>query len=172
MIKFAPVTGVITEISVYEVSDYDKGCFQLITLQTEDKNTVRFVINPLTYIVEEKMLKVGDKVIAYYDANMPVILIYPPQYTAIVIAKINPSEFIKIDYFNEDLISSDGFLKIGLTPLTQIIQENGQPFIKSIENRNLVVIYHSSTKSIPALTYPKKIIVLCRIDLLEIKKPL
>lgn len=170
MIKFKFFTGVIQEINdLVTNSNNETGCYKLLTLQTNE-GIVNFIINPLTYIVENKLLNVDDKVIVYYDANRPVILIYPPQYTAIVIAKVNPSENIKVDYFNEELISSDGMLKIDVTPLTKITQENGQLYSNKLNNRNWVVIYQLSTKSIPALTYPKKIIVLCRTDYLQNKK--
>lgn len=169
MIKYKFLIGVIQEIKNFVTSDNDEsGCFKWLVLQTEE-GIVNFIIDPLTFIVENTLLKIDDKVIAYYDANKPVILIYPPQYTALVIAKINPKENIKVDYFNEQLISSDGLLKIQITPLTKITQENGQLFCNTLENRNLLVSYQLSTKSIPALTYPNKIIVLCRTDYFQKK---
>lgn len=97
----------------------------------------------------------------FYDEDAPVPLIYPPQYKAIVVAINVQGCSVKVDYFNSQLVSSDGTLKINISPYTQIILENGQAFSGNPANRNLIVIYSPSTKSIPAQTTPYKIIVMC-----------
>jgi len=48
---------------------------------------------------------------------------------------------VKVDFFNRQLISSDGMLKLNLAPGTPILLENGQRFIKSSANSNLIVVY-------------------------------
>jgi hypothetical protein len=75
--------------------------------------------------------------------------------------KDSPYQNVKVDYFNSQLKSSDSRLKLNISPYTPIVLTNGQAFSKNPANRNLIVIYGPSTKSIPAQTTPYKIIVLC-----------
>ena len=75
--------------------------------------------------------------------------------------KESPYQNVKVDFFNSQLISSDGQLKLNLSPYTSITLKNGQVFSRSIENRNLIVIYGPTTRSIPAQTTPYRIIVWC-----------
>lgn len=108
------------------------------------------------------MVGVGDAVIGYYDTNAPIPLIYPPQYRALVMAKVTPNRNIKVDFFNRQLVSSDGTLKLNISPFTQILLENGQAFTGNPANRDLIVVYGPTTMSIPAQTIPYRIIVMCR----------
>lgn len=122
---------------------------------------VNFVIEPRTYFVDQAMVGIGDQVTGYYDADAPVPMIYPPQYRALVMVKETGSQMVKVDFFNSQLISSDGMLKLNLSPGIPILLENGQMFTKSPANRNLIVVYGPATFSIPAQTTPYRIIVLC-----------
>jgi hypothetical protein len=70
---------------------------------------------------------------------------------------------VKLDYFDSQLVSGDGTLKLNISPLTQIILDNGQAFTGNPLNRNLTVVYGPTTRSIPAQTTPYKIIVMCRV---------
>ena len=159
---FGSFTGIITMINDFLTGDEKTaGCYKLISVVDMCGSIVNFVITPSTYFLDNKMLVVGDLVIGFYDATAPVPLIYPPQYEAIVMAKVSPCQNVKVDYFNSQLVSSDGTLKLNISPLTQIILTNGQSFTGNLENRNLVVIYGATTRSIPAQTTPYKIIVLC-----------
>lgn len=160
---FGYFTGTITAINDFFIENNQmSGCYKIMTVVDRRGNIVNFVITPSTYFVNHEMLKVGDLVVGFYDANAPVPLIYPPQYQAIVMAKLIYGQNIKVDYFNEQLISSDGMLKLNISPYTKIILENGQAFTHNIANHNLIVLYGPSTRSIPAITTPYKIIVICR----------
>lgn len=163
MATFGSFFGIVTMISDFWTgSESPSGCYKLMTVQNTDGNTVNFVITPSTYFVDHVMISVGDSVIGFYDLNAPVPLIYPPQYRAIVMTRVTQNQNIKVDFFNTQLISSDGTLKLVISPLTQIIQENGQVFTANIANRNLIVAFGASTMSIPAQTVPYKIIVMCQ----------
>jgi hypothetical protein len=100
-------------------------------------------------------------VTGFYDVNVPVILIYPPQYQALIIIKDNPYQNVKVDYFNSQLVSSDGQLQLNISSNTPILLQNDQPFTLNPGNRNLLVVFGPATFSIPAQTTPYKIIVLC-----------
>lgn len=137
-------------------------CYKLMTVQNTDGSIVNFVIEPTTYFVDHRIISIGDPVIGYYDANAPVPLIYPPQYRAMVVARLSNDKNVKVDFFNSRLISSDGALKLTINPTTIILQENGQLFTANPANHNLIVEYGASTRSIPAQTVPYKIVVMCR----------
>lgn len=138
------------------------GCYKMMTVQNRDGNVTNFIVGPDSYIVNHIMLVLGDEVVGFYDANTPVPMIYPPQYRAIVMSKTAPNYSVKVDYFNNQLVSSDGTLKLNVGPYTQIILENGQLFNGIPINRNLIVVYGITTMSIPAQTTPYQIIVMCQ----------
>ncbi|OFI06659.1 hypothetical protein CLOACE_08140 [Clostridium acetireducens DSM 10703] len=163
MKTFQYFNGVITMINDFEIygDPNSSGCYKLISVENGYGNLVNFVVSPSTYFVDHVMVKIGDMVTGFYDANAPVPLIYPPQFQAIVMAKNVQNENVKVDYFDSQLISSDNELKLNIGPSTQILLENGQAFTGNPANRNLIVVYGPTTKSIPAQTTPYKIIVMC-----------
>ena len=163
MQSFAAFSGTVTRIEDFSPgpNDASSGCNKLMSLENKDRGPVNFVISPNTYFVDHKVVEVGDEVTGFYDANAPAILIYPPQYPAIVMVKDTDYQNVTVDYFNNQLINSDGNLKLNIAPSTEVILTNDQLFNRYPGNRNLIVIYGPTTKSIPAQTTPYKIIVLC-----------
>ena len=163
MTNFYSFHGTVTVISEFFTGQNGKkeGCYKLFTIENELGSIVNFVVSPSTYFVDHEMVRVGDHVTGYYDGDLPAILIYPPQYQAIVMVKDNPYQNVKVDYFNSHMVSSDGQLQLTISPNTQIVLTNGQPFSRNPVNRDLIVIYGPSTRSIPAQTIPYRIIVLC-----------
>ncbi|WP_313891319.1 hypothetical protein [Psychrobacillus sp.] len=163
MIHFQHFQGTVTMISDFNINSTgeDKGCYSLISVDNGLGASVNFVVSPTTYFVDQAMVAIGDKITGYYDGNAPVPLIFPPQYRALIIVKDNPYQNVKVDYFNYQLESSDGQLKLNLSPFTQILLPNGQLFRQNPANRNLIVIFGATTRSIPAQTTPSKIIVWC-----------
>ena len=97
-----------------------EGCYKLFTIENELGSIVNFVVSPSTYFVDHELVIVGDRVTGYYDGDLPAILIYPPQFQALVMVKDNPNQNVKVDYFNSQLVSSDGQLQLNLSPYTQI----------------------------------------------------
>jgi hypothetical protein len=162
MMVFKSFSGMITMIDNFFTGNVrDTGCYKLMTLQNSDGDIVNFVVSPTTYFVDHVMLHPGDRVTGFYDANAPVPFIFPPQYRAIVMALAMQYLNVKVDYFNEELLSSDGMLKLNLSPRTQIVLKNGQTFTGSPTGRYLIVLYGATTRSIPAQTSPEQIVVMC-----------
>lgn len=162
MINFYSFSGIVSSIRNFEYQNNENaGCNKFMSVSDKRGNVVNFVVSPDTYISDQKVISVGDIVNAYYDGNALAILIYPPQYSALIVVKYDPNQNVKVDYFDSRLISSDGRLKLNIAPNTQIMLKNGQPFTGSPANRNLIVSYGPSTRSIPAQTTPYKIIVWC-----------
>jgi hypothetical protein len=163
LVNFFSFRGTVTEINDFIVgaNGEGEGCYTLMSVDNGAGASVNFVVSPSTYFVNQEMVAVGDTITGYYDGDAPVPLIYPPQYRALVVVKDDPYQNIKVDYFNSQLVSRDGQLQLNLSPFTPISLRNGQPFTKSIANRNLIVSYGPTTRSIPAQTTPYWVIVWC-----------
>lgn len=164
MATFGSFSGIVTAINNFWTgAEAPSGCYKLMSVQSMDGSIVNFVIMPTTYFVDHVMVNLGDLVTGFYDANAPVPLIYPPQYQAVVMAKALQNQNVKVDFFNSQLVSSDGTLKLNIGPFTEIIQENGQTFTGNPANKYLIVIFGTATMSIPSQTVPYRIIVLCTL---------
>jgi len=161
MTNFYPFQGTVTMISDFFTGQNGDGCFKLFTVENGLGEIVNFVVSPVTYFIDHVMVTVGDRVTGYYDGDAPTLLIYPPQYQALVMVKESPNQNVKVDYFNSQLVSSDGQLRLNISPYTRIVLTNGQSFTMNPVNRDLIVVYGPTTQSIPAQTTPYRIIVLC-----------
>lgn len=155
--RFASYKGIITEI----VEQMGRGCTMKYTMQTNEGQIINFIIDKHTYFVNNAPIYEGMEVEIFYDTNMPVPLIYPPQYKAVVVATVIEGRFVKVDWFNWVLVSRDRTLKLNIDENTPIYTENGQPFRGNPGNRNLIVLYSNTTRSIPAQTTPEQVIVMC-----------
>jgi hypothetical protein len=164
MTSFHSFHGTITMISDFFTGQNGEGegCYKFISVENGLGALVNFVVSPTTYFVDHVMVAVGDRVTGYYDGNSPVPLIYPPQYQALVMVKDSPYQNVKVDFFTSELVSSDGQLRLNISPYTQIVLTNGQLYSRTPTNQDLIVIYGPTTKSIPAQTTPYRIIVLCK----------
>lgn len=163
MNKFQPFSGMVTMIDDFLINETGQGigCYKLVSVENRYGALVHFVVTPTTYFVDHVMLTIGDVVTGFYDTNAPVPLIFPPQFRAIVMAKDTSYQNVAVDYFDSNLLSMNNNLRLNIGPYTQIVLENGQAFTQNPANRNLIVIYGATTKSIPAQTTPYKIIVMC-----------
>ncbi|WP_079478789.1 hypothetical protein [Halobacillus salinus] len=159
LVEWRYYRGNVTQIK--ELDPAQGGCQQLVSVEDGTGNRVDFMLTEDTYLMDHQSVKVGDFVTGYYDGLAPVPLIYPPRYRALVLVKEVPYRFVKVDDFNEQLVSSDGRLKLNLSPYTQVSLKNGQAYTSRPANHSLVVSYGTSTKSIPAQTTPYGIVVLC-----------
>ncbi|BCJ95729.1 hypothetical protein acsn021_32980 [Anaerocolumna cellulosilytica] len=163
MIVFNSYSGTILTIEDIQLDSRESfGCNKLITIEDQDKNIIDLIVTPGTYFVDLAMAEEGDTITAYFDANAPVPLIYPPRFRALIIIVGTDEVNSKVDYFNRQLSSSDGMLRLNISDTTIIILQNGQPFYQDPGNHFLIVLYGPSTRSIPAQTTPYTIIVLCQ----------
>jgi len=116
----------------------------------------------------------GLEITGAYDASLPMILPYPPQYNVLFLAIGGETDIgrIFVGRFDEDLISHDNYLRLNLTGgniadgTTAVIFADGTEFdpgemdIADLAGRRLLVYYGAATRSIPALTTPTKVVVL------------
>ncbi len=161
--NFLSFTGTVMQIEDISIGQHEESdCYKRFTVVQGPDQVVNFTVAPTTYFVDYAVIGIGDTITGFYDADAPAILIYPPQYNALVISKETPGQFVTVSQFNEQLISSDGSLQLILADDTPIVLPNGQPFNGSLANRDLIVTYGRTTRSIPAQTTPSQIVVLCR----------
>ncbi len=159
---YGSFTGTIVEIMQHGVNSLNSdGCSLLVTVEAEENNITNFVVNPNTYVVDYMTLEVGMKCTFWYSLNAPAILIYPPQYTAVVVAQLENDRQVEVAYFDDELVNDKKTLKLVLPDEQMIYTTNNQQFLGSPAGRDLVVEYHISTRSIPAQTVPLTVVVLC-----------
>ena len=153
---YTPVMGIIQNIVPLSSS----CCDQLLTLVTPE-GIVTFTVSKNTYIANNLQLRGGMRVTAFYDADLPVPLIFPPRYQAEVVTVLSRNETAVLQYFDENLLAADGSLQLNLGPVSTITSANGQRFTCSPGGNLLLVYYNTVTRSIPPQTTPHKILVFC-----------
>ena len=155
-IHYKSFTGTVKEIRDLEGVEGSK----FVLLEDEEGLPANIIISKDACVLDNAEITVGSTITGYYDANKPMIMIYPPQYSAEVVVVESENQNVKFDIFNEDLVSADKSLKLNMSDDTEIILQDGTVFEGEVANRRLIVIYGISTKSIPAQTTPDKIVVL------------
>lgn len=155
-LNLIPVTGIIQRIDKVG----DQCCQQRVTIQNQEGVT-NFIVSPDTFVIDTVRMRIGMRVTAFYDGNLPVPLIYPPQYQAVMIGRSNLNETIYVGYFDEDLLAADGSIRLNVSRATEVVTSNGQKFDCPVGDRILVVYYSVTTRSVPPQATPRKIIVMC-----------
>lgn len=80
-----PIDGIIQNIS----TPTDDCCQQQVTIRNS-QGVYNFMVDADTYIVGSIRLRPGMTVAAFYDGNVAVPLVYPPQYQAVIISRRSP----------------------------------------------------------------------------------
>lgn len=154
--KYFSFTGTVKKIEDWGVVEGSK----ILAVENEAGQPANIIISEKAYILDNEDIVEGAVITCYYDADKPMILIYPPQYNAEVVVVEREDRNVKFDVFDENLISSDNFLKLNVSDETEIVLSDGASYEGELTNKKLVVIYGAATKSIPAQTTPSRIIVL------------
>lgn len=152
---FVPITG-----TIFNITSGNDCCSQMVALRVEN-GIVNFIVDPQTLVVDNRQLRPGMEVTAYYDGSLPVPLIYPPQYRAQIIAVRGRNEQVMLNFFGRNLVAQDRSLQLNIDRNTDIKTANGQNFNCRPENQVLLVFYTTTTRSLPPQTTPRRIIVLC-----------
>lgn len=153
--NYKPVIGMIVNMS-----RGNDCCSQMMTLRTGNGIT-NFMITPETRVIDNRQLRAGLRVAAFYDASLPVPLIFPPQYQAQIIAVLASGQEIMLNEFDRDLTATDNSLQLNIAGNTRIETINGQNVNCNPGNHTLLVYYTATTRSIPPQTTPTRIVVLC-----------
>lgn len=153
--NYEPVIG-----TIMNMTRGNDCCSQTMSLRTEN-GIVNFIVGPEAYVIDNRPLRAGLRVAAYYDASLPVPLIFPPQYQARIVAVLTRDEQIMLNKFDRNLTARDGSLQLNLARNTDIETLNGQRVSCNPGNQTLLVFYSVTTRSIPPQTTPRRIVVLC-----------
>lgn len=143
MTTFTKQQGTITEVTQTE-----DGLFAEATV---DGNPITFFIGTHTPVVtdtgEDTQLDVGMTVYGYVYSNSPMVMIYPPRYTpVIVVVETEARGFYDVASFNDELVNETNTLRIKSE--------------KAMAAGDYAVFYTMTTRSIPAQTTPHRIIAL------------
>ncbi len=103
--NLVPITGVIQDITAFG----DDCCQRQVSIRNSD-GISNFIVGPDTYVINEVRLRPGMNVAAFYDASLPIPLIFPPQYQAVFIGRRNPYETMYAGYFDDNLEAWMGLL--------------------------------------------------------------
>lgn len=152
---YEPVTGTIMSLS-----DGNNCCSQMMAVYTGN-GIVNFMIGSQTKIIDNRQLRRGMQITAFYDNILPVPLIFPPQYQAQLIAVLDGNEQVMLNFFNQNLTAQDDSLQLNIARSTTIETINGQRVTCRLGNQTLLVYYTVTTRSIPPRTTPLKVIVMC-----------
>ena len=164
MPTFMSVEGTIVELRSASMSRRSStdACQLFAAVEDNDGNIVNFVISPATYVADFVTLREGMQAEFFYRTDAPAPLIYPPQYSAVVVVPRQRNDmFVTVGYFNGALINAEQTLQLNMNNRVQVLTTNNQRFIGSPAGQNLVVFYENTTRSIPAQTTPDKVVVLC-----------
>ena len=156
-----------TVVSVQECEEQEGTL--LVSITDEDGNPATLVITDRTAFPFENGIAAGDVVTGYYLADAPMILIWPPQYTAAILVAGQPEgmavaadRFYTMDSNQDFMLSQSGQLAFRTDENTEIVLANGDDFSDGdIEGRRMIVIYGPFvTASYPAQATAIKVIVL------------
>lgn len=153
--NFEHMTGVIQSIVRGE-----DCCTMTVTVMSDDQ-TVNFIVSGETKVIGDVRLRIGMRIAAFYDTTLPVPAIYPPQYQAEIVTALRRDQNVTLKYFDGNLVAEDNSLKLNPSPIMNIETANGQRFTCAPGNAEMLVYYTTTTFSIPPITNPQKIIVMC-----------
>ena len=158
---FSSFTGIVKEINDFEGEEQSK----FVLVENAEGQVANLVVSEGTFFINDNEITVGAEVTGYFRSNAPAIMIYPPQYNVSVVAvDLDESTLIKVDRFDENLLSQDQSLLLNITDDTKIVTQGGQALEEAdLANRKLIVFYDVATRSMPAITIPNKIVVMYEI---------
>lgn len=161
MSSFLSVTGTVTQIQPNtDGTSATYGCSLTMTIQTFYQGVVVFTVSGDTYVVDNARIQTGDQVTVFYDANAPVPLIYPPRYRAVVIAKSGRYQYYLGEFYN-NFVSTDQTIRLNSDAPINFLLPNGQTYYGALVGKTALVEYTVSTRSIPALVTPNRVIIFC-----------
>lgn len=161
--RFLSVEGTIVDMEPVRTGSRRSDSCQIFTsVEDENGNIVNFIVSSTAYVADFVTLKEGMSAAFYYRAFDPAPLIYPPQFNAVaVVPRQRNGQFVTVGYFNSTLVNEEQTLQLNMNSRVSVLTTNNQRFIGSPAEHSLVVFYETSTRSIPAQTTPRKVVVLC-----------
>ena len=98
-----------------------------VAVETGEDAQVFFAINPYLTFMPQGMPEIGDAVTAFHNLDMPVPMIYPPQYNAVaIVAAGEEPPFFAMGRFGFDFVSECNRFRLNITEDTEIFLQDGQ----------------------------------------------
>lgn len=149
--------------------------------ENEMESVINYNVNDDTLVYtakgEKKSLKDVEKdanITVFANSYAPAPMIFPPQYTASVII-INDEETVgsvDVNTYNvvdETLVNVSNTLALNISDDTVVVDtDDKEVSADELDNKDLMVFYTVSTRSIPAQTTPEKVVVLGESSIPEI----
>jgi hypothetical protein len=170
---YGEFSGTVKSITSWLDPDGNESKALLVLLENEEGGQASFIVDQATHMLTKNELKEGSRATGYFRNNLPMALIYPPRYNALLLAvDIPQGQFIKVAQFDDELISDDNTLKLNIGEKTAIVLFDGENAPEDLElgGLRLAVFYKASTRSIPAITTPERIIVLALADAVPLEE--
>ncbi len=158
--------GVVEEIDETEDSyrilvkkDTDEGLDALYAYITED---MLLLSEKNMDAAAKEDIEVGMDISVIYHKTTVMALSYPPLLGPDVVVLHDGAEHSTyVEYFDDELLSADGSLRLNLADETEIVDFNGNALAKEdVYGRDLVIFYSIVMTSHPGQTTPHKIIVM------------
>lgn len=116
-------------------------------------------------------LKEGTKVSLLLLNNSPMTMSLPPMTNGVdAIIIESDSNFMDLSFYNEELVNAENQLKLNIDEKTKISDLKGSKKVftaDDVKNKEALVFYGASTRSIPAQTSPTGIIVFDKAEMEE-----
>lgn len=166
----ADAAYITTSGKIADISDTQDGS-KVITIDNENGG-LRFVVSAATVIadrVTESIITVdqltdGMEVTVVYGANSPMGMSMPPYLGSVTAVVANADKgFVSVGLFNEDLLNTADMLQLNIQEPANIQTTLGTKSIlgaDSVKNKNAIVFYDVTTRSIPAQTTPSMVLLL------------
>lgn len=158
---FLTVQGRIVDAVPAGKNDRAQSCAIYFTVEDGQRNIVTVVVTPNTFVADWKPLNVGQEAIFWHRADAPMLLIYPPRYTAAAAAPFKSGRMYDVSFYDDSLVNAERTLQLHLDRSVMLRTSGNQYFQGNPANHELFVSYTNSTRSIPAQTTPTEVIVLC-----------
>lgn len=159
---FASVSGMIVDVvGELDVEGRPDSCNLYFSVEDDNGNITNFMVTGDTYVLDFETLSTGMRVTFWYRKDAPAVLIYPPRYTAVAAAKERNDRSVNVSHYDEQLINQEMNLQVNPADFVEVKTTNNQMYLGDLANHDLMVVYTTSTRSIPAQTTPSKVVVLC-----------
>ena len=156
--NYRQLTGTVTAVS-------DAGTYKKFRIQTAEEE-YDILFTPETVIINNEgspiELAEGQTFTAFVNLNKPMMMIYPPSYSPeVIVVETSDKGLFKQGQFNEAYVSEALQFKLILDAQTEIVNVQGENVAaKDIVDKDVIVFYTRSTRSIPEQAPINKIIVL------------
>ncbi|MGB5823759.1 MAG: stalk domain-containing protein [Proteocatella sp.] len=162
-VKYISSQGEVTEVADNKITVKQDGSIKVFNLET-------IIIGTKDgEIIAGSKIEAGDKVTALYTSNTPMTASEPGQLTPMMIILHNGDASLKIDRFDKNLVSSDGSLRLVVDEDTKIEALKTKNILtpEDLKDRDLVVMYGATTRSIPAQTLTAGIVKIIVLPIIE-----